>query len=161
MPSLISILLLHTHVRYLRSMIPWPAQPIYTVHICYSAWRPILILKHTSTLWDLFTGTTYFAHTRWANMGSLASVRPYSRWRLGLPRILAWKYEAIPSVTIFAPAAFRLILHSQYIQDYIHRPRLYGIYRKKKVNLPVSRQASRKWKGLQNRLGVACKYSGT
>lgn len=52
-------------------------------------------------------------------MGSLASVRPYSRWRLGLPRILAWKYEAIPSVTIFAPAAFRLILHSQYIQDYI------------------------------------------
>lgn len=45
MPILLSIMLLHTQARYLRSMIPWPAQPIYTIHICYSAWRLILYPK--------------------------------------------------------------------------------------------------------------------
>lgn len=85
MPILLSILLLHTHVRYLRSMIPWPAQPVYSVLYIFATPHegPILILKHTSNLWDLFTGTTYFAHTRLSQYGKPREY-PYVRTIVGV-----------------------------------------------------------------------------
>lgn len=157
MPILLSILLLHNQVRYLRSMTPWPAQPVYSLHICYSTWRPILVLKHTSNLWDLFTGTAYFARTRLSEYGetsrvslcttigvwgfpafSLGDTKRFQASQFSQPRRLDW----FCTFNIFRTTWAQTLWN---ISD-------------EKVQSASQLPSFKRLEGLQNRWGVACKH---